>query len=325
MKTVKNIFKAMIVTAIVGYSTFATAQKWPTPNVKIIVPFSAGGATDVIARRLADKMQKIIDRPVVVQNVTGGGSVIGMQQVVSGKPDGGTLVFTGSSSITVMKHTMSALPIDPEKQLTPITFVNTLPHWIVVKADRPEKTFEDLIDHIRKNPKKVNISVNQLGGAAHLALANWIKKNNLDLAIIPYRGSSAAMIDVIGGNITAHVDVIGSSLPLVKAGKARALALLQQEPIPSLPGTPPSPPEESGGLKIGGQHVLAVKTGTSKEVINKIYEVVKQVVNEPEFTAFIKDQGFEVSLPDPDKSQRIIHDDSELFKELVRTTNIRIN
>lgn len=325
MRVTKLLLRAVLVVAGISCSWQAAAEDWPTKPVRIVVPYSAGGATDAIARYLANKMEESIKKPVVVQNVTGGGTVIGMRQVASSDADGSNLLFTGSSSIAVMKHTMSSLPIDPEKELSPITFVNTLPHWIVVKADRKEKTFEEFIEYIRRNPKTVSISVNQMGGMAHLALANWISANNLDVTIVPYRGSSAAMVDVLGGNITAHVDVVGSSLSLVKAGKARALAVLQEQPIADLPEVPASPPLSAGGLVIHAQHVLAVSAHTSNEVIEKIYSVVRDVTATPEFIQFIQDLGFERVVPTPSESRKIIAEQSEAYKELVQKTGIRIN
>src|SRR5690606_37820761 len=112
------------------------------------------------------------------------------------------------------------------------------------------KTFEEFVEYIRNSPGTVSISVNQVGGSAHLALASWAKTNNLDIIVVPYRGSSAAMIDLLGGSTTAHVDVVGSSLQFVKAGKAKALLLLQETPIESLPDVPASLPVDKGGLLV---------------------------------------------------------------------------
>lgn len=325
MSLYRIIMKVALFFMAASVTSVALAEDWPTKPVRIIVPFSAGGSTDAIARYLANKMESIVGKSVVVQNVTGGGTVIGMRQIATGDSDGSNMILTGSSSITVMKHTMSDLPLDPESELAPITFVNTLPHWIVVRSDHPEKTFEGFVNYIRKNPGEVSISVNAIGGAAHLALANWAKTNNLDILIVPYRGSSAAMVDVIGGSITAHVDVIGSSLQLVKAGKARALAVLQEQSISDLPDVPASPPESAGGLVIYGQHVLAVKSDTPKNIINKIYDVTKKISLDSDFVKFIKELGFEPYFPDPEESQKILNEQSRIYADLVRATNIKIN
>ncbi|NYT64331.1 tripartite tricarboxylate transporter substrate binding protein [Alcaligenaceae bacterium] len=306
-------------------SSIAFAQDWPSKPVRIVVPFSPGGSTDAVGRYLANKMELATKQSVVVENITGGGSVVGMKQVVGGRTDGNSIVLTGSGSITVMKHTNSSLPLDPENDLTPVTLINTLPHWIVVKADRPEKTFQEFVEYIRKNPGTVSISVNNVGGSAHLALASWAKDNNLDIIVVPYRGSSAAMIDLLGGSTTAHVDVVGSSLQFVKAEKAKALLLLQEKPIASLPNIPPSPARDKGGLLVYGQHVLAVKTGTSPEVINKIYEVVKKITVEPDFIAYLQDLGYERMDTTPAESKAILTKESKIYADFVKATNIKVN
>ena len=290
-----------------------------------MVPFTAGGSTDAIARLLAKKMELVVKQSVVVENITGAGSIIGVQSVVSRPADGSSMVFTGSGTITVMKHTNTSLPIDPEAALMPVTFVNTLPHWIVVRVDRPEKTLEDFLVFIRKNPGKVNISVNAVGGAAHLALANWAKTNALDFNIVPYRGSSAAMVDLLGGTTTAHVDVIGSSMSFVKANRAKALAVLQQAPIAALPDVSASAAENNGGLLVYGQHVLAVKSGTPSAIVDQIYNVVKEISAQPDFVEYLRNIGFERTVPTPSESRDILTQDSKRFADIVRATNIRLN
>jgi tripartite-type tricarboxylate transporter receptor subunit TctC len=303
----------------------AYAQGWPTKTVRIVVPFAAGGSTDAIARLLAKKMEASTKQTVVVENISGGGSIIGAASVANAPADGASLLFTGSGTITVMKHTSPSLPIDAEATLTPVTFVNTLPHWIVVRADRPEKTFRDFMAFIKKNPGKVSISVNAIGGAAHLALAKWAALNDLDIIVVPYRGSPPAMVDLLGGVTTAHVDVIGSSIAFVTAGKAKALAVLQQEPIADLPDVAASSAEGDGGLLVSGRHVLAVRSGTPTSIVDRIYQVTEELTAEPDFVAFLKKLGFERSVPTPAQSREVLAQESKKIADIVRTTKIKLN
>ncbi len=321
----RHVWHAVLYAVILLISVPASAQSWPSKAVKIVVPYSAGGSTDAIARYLAKKMETATKQSMIVENITGGGSIIGVQSVARAPADGATMVLTGSGTFTVMKHTNANLPIDPETALTPVTLINTLPHWIVVRADRPEKTFQEFVDLIRKNPGKVNISVNAIGGAAHLALANWAKNNGLDITVVPYRGSSAAMVDLLGGATTAHVDVVGSSMQFVKAGKAKALAVLQQKPIGDLPDVPASATESNGGLLVYGQHVLAVRSGTPAPIVNRIYEVVTEVTAEPDFIEYLKGLGFERTAPTPAKAKEILAQESKKYRDIVRATNIKVN
>ncbi len=324
MIQIHNACRAVLVALLFLGESSAFAQDWPSKPVRIIFPYSPGGSGDAVARNLAKRIETATKQTVTVENVTGGGSIVAAQSVVNSPPDGVKLFFTGSSTITVMKHVSSRLPIDPEKEFTPITLVNTLPHWLVVKADRPEKDLQEFVQFIKANPGKVNISVNSIGGIAHLALVNWAKNNQLDFAVVPYRGSPPAMIDLIGGVTTAHVDVIGSSLPFVKDRKVKALSLLQQSPLADLPDVPVSPAENKGGLLVDGQHVLAVKTGTPAATVNRIYDVVKQVTAEPDFIEFLRTLGYERAVPTPAQTKELLVNHSKMYGEIVRRANIKI-
>lgn len=325
MTSIQHVFRTVLFALISLGGGSAFAQDWPSKPVRIIFPYPAGGSGDAVARNLAKRMESATKQTVTVENITGGGSIVAAQSVISSPADGVKLYFTGSSTITVMKHVSSRLPIDPEKELTPITLVNTLPHWLVVKADRPEKDLQGLIQFIRANPGKVNISVNSVGGIAHLALADWAKKNQLDFTIVPYRGSPPAMIDLIGGITTAHVDVVGSSLPFVKDRRAKALTMLQQTALADLPDVPVSPAENNGGLLVDGQHVLAVKAGTPSATVNRIYEVVRQVTAEPDFIEFLKSLGYERAVPTPAQTKELLDNHSRMYSDIVRRSNVKLD
>jgi len=203
--------------------------------------------------------------------------------------------------------------------------VNTLPHWLVVRSDRPEKTFGEFLDYIKKNPGKVSISVNAFGGAAHLALAKWAKDNNLDITIVPYRGSSAAMLDLVGGSTTAHVDVVGSTMSFANSGKVTPLALLQETPLVDYPKFPVTPPRDKGGLIVRGDHVLAVKSGTSPAIVNRINEEVRKAIFDSEFLELLKGFGYEPLSMTPAEAKKLLERDSDRYKEIVRATNITID
>ncbi|WP_313297266.1 tripartite tricarboxylate transporter substrate binding protein [Diaphorobacter sp.] len=303
----------------------ALAANWPNGPVRIVVPFSPGGSTDIIGRMLAKKLAPAIGQSVFVENISGGGSIVGMQAVANGASDGNSMVLTGTGSLTVMRHTNRKMPIDPFTALTPVTMVNTLPHWLVVRSDRPEKTFGEFLDYIKKNPGKVSISVNAFGGAAHLALAKWAKDNNLDITIVPYRGSSAAMLDLVGGSTTAHVDVVGSTMSFANSGKVTPLALLQETPLVDYPKFPVTPPRDKGGLIVRGDHVLAVKSGTSPAIVNRINEEVRKAIFDSEFLELLKGFGYEPLSMTPAEAKKLLERDSDRYKEIVRATNITID
>ena len=316
--------RAFVFTALGALSApwcAAAADAWTDKPVRIVVPFSAGGATDAIARRFAERLRETAGMRVVVENITGGGSIVGAQSVARSAPDGTSLLLTGNGTLAVQKHVNPSLPLDPERDLKPVTAINTLPHWIVVRSDRPEKNFDQFVETIRRQPGKVSISVNAVAGTTHLALASWAKANRLDFTIVPYRGSSAAMVDLLGGATTAHVDVVGSSLQFVKAGKAKALTLLQHERVAELPDVP----AESRGLVVDSWHVLAAPAATPDATVERIYRAAARIAAEPEFQQYIRSLGFQVWTPKPAETQEIITRDSRKYRQMVTETGIRAN
>ncbi len=324
MFMLRSLNRAFIFLLALLAAATAIAADWPNGPVRIVVPFSAGGSTDIVTRMLAKKLAPAIGQSVMVENISGGGSVVGMQAVANGASDGSSMVLTGGGSLTVMRHTNRNMAIDPFVVLTPVTLINTLPHWIVVRADRPEKSFGEFIDTIKKNPGKVSISVNAFGGTAHLGLASWAKENNLDFTVVPYRGSPAAMLDLIGGSTTAHVDVVGSTMSFANSGKVRPLALLQETPLVDYPKIPVVPAKDKGGLFVRGDHVLAVKAGTSPVIVNRIYEEVHKVIADREFLELLKGFGYEALNVTPAETKKTLERDSDRYKEIVRATKITI-
>jgi tripartite-type tricarboxylate transporter receptor subunit TctC len=325
MSTAQSLYRAVISAALVLSAVSAAAADFPAGPVRIVVPFSPGGSTDIVARHLAKRLGSTISQTVVVENISAGGTVVGMQSVANAPPDGNSLLITGSGSFTVMKHTNRNMTFDPTTALTPVTLINTLPHWIVVKVDRPEKNFAEFVEMIRKNPGKVSISVNAFGGAAHLGLASWAKDNGLDIAIIPYRGSSAAMIDLMGGTTTAHVDVVGSSMSFVTGGKAKTLSLLQQTALADYPKFPVAPAKDKAGLFVRGDHVLAVRSGTPPAIVNRIHDEFRKIMAEPEFLELLRGFGYEPLAISPADTKTLLERESERYREIVVATKISID
>ncbi len=325
MFVLQFLHRSFIVSLTFLVASVSFAADWPNGPVRIVVPFTAGGSTDIVGRMLAKKLAPAIGQSVVVENITGGGSVVGMQSVANGSLDGSSMVLTGGGSLTVMRHTNRNIAMDPFVALTPVTLINTLPHWIVVRADRPEKSFGEFLDYIRKNPGKVSISVNAFGGTAHLGLASWAKENNLDFTVVPYRGSPAAMLDLMGGTTTAHVDVVGSTMAFVNAGKVKSLALLQESALVDYPKIPVAPPKDQGGLFVRGDHVVAVKAGTPPAIVNRIQEELRKVIYDREFLDLLKGFGYEPLNMTPAEAKKSLERDSDRYKEFVRITKITID
>lgn len=322
-----NKFSLAVKAAIVGtamvVTTCVTAQTWPERSIRLVVPFPPGGSYDVIARTLALKLEKKLGQPVMVDNISGGATVPGVMAVLKEKADGYTLLLASDGTLNINPYTIKGLRYNPDVDLTPITIVNTVPHWIVASADSKQNSLTDLKAYIQSHPDKVSISVNAVGGAAHLALANWKQVNGLKFTIIPYRGSPPAMTDLIGGQTNAHVDVIGSSMAFVAAGKIKPLAVLQSTAVTQFPKVETQ--NSKDGLLARANLALVVKSGTPQAVIDRLYREVKSSVEEPDFIARLESLAYESVLMPPSKARSFLHAETARYGVIAKDVNLDAN
>ncbi|MGH8856610.1 MAG: Bug family tripartite tricarboxylate transporter substrate binding protein [Polaromonas sp.] len=306
-------------------ATCATAQAWPERPLRLVVPFPPGGSYDIIARTLSQKLEKKLGQPVVVENISGGATVPGVMSALKDKADGYTLLLASDGTLNINPHTIKDLRYNPDIDLTPITILNTVPHWIVARADRKERNLTELKAYIQSNPGKVSISVNAVGGAAHLGLASWKQINGLKFTIVPYRGSPPAMADLIGGQTDAHVDVIGSSMAFVTGGKVKSLATLQSTAVAQFPKLETQKAESGNALLVRANLALVVKTGTPQPIIERLYKEVKGSVEEPDFVARLQSLAYEPVLLPPAQARTFLHAETARYGAIAKGVNLDAN
>ncbi len=205
-------------------SSAATAQAWPSKPVTLIVPFAAGGTTDVLARSLAEKLQQSLGQPVIVESKPGAGATLGADYVAKSKPDGYTLLV-GAVHHTIAPSVYKKLSYDFQKDLAPITEIALVPNVLVVNAATPAKTVAELVALLKAQPGKHNYGSNGNGTAQHLIGTQFEQLTGTDFAHVPYKGSGPLATDLLGGQITMSFDTITPVLPHIKAGKLRPLAV----------------------------------------------------------------------------------------------------
>ncbi|AQV98449.1 ABC transporter substrate-binding protein [Cupriavidus necator] len=311
--------------ALLAVTCASATAAWPDRPLRLVVPYPAGGSYDIIGRTLARKLEQRLGQPVVVENIAGGATVPGVMSVLKEKADGNTLLLASDGTLNINPFTIKGLRYRPDTDLTPVTIVSTVPHWIITRADRKEMTLGELKTHIQRHPGKVSISVNVVAGAAHLGLADWKRRNGLDFTIVPYRGSPPAMADLIGGQTYAHVDVIGSSVNYVQDGKARPLATLQGDPVPQFPGLETQKAGGADALQVRGNLALVVKAGTPAPVIDRLYKEVKASVQEADFAARLQMLAYEPVLSTPEQARRFLQAETVRYGAIARAVDLESN
>jgi tripartite-type tricarboxylate transporter receptor subunit TctC len=302
----------------------AAAQAWPAKPVKIVVPFAAGGATDVVARLLAQKLTEAWGQTVLVENRAGAGGNIGADVVAKSPPDGYTLLMTSGSIVTANPYIYKSMPFDAARDLMPITNVATGPQVIVVNPNVPARDLRELIGMAKASPGKVNFGSAGVGTQTHLAAENFLYSAGVDMTHVPYKGESAAITDLMGGQIQLATPNLGAAINLIKEGKLRALAVTSKERSAQLPDVPAAS-EVLPGFENAGWFGLMAPAGTPQDVIEKVYRDSAKVLLSEEFRGKLMQQGMMPVANSPADFGAAIREESARWAKVVQQRGLKAN
>ena len=301
----------------------ASAEPWPVKPVKIVVPFAAGGTTDVVARLLGQKLTEAWGQSVIVENRLGAGGNIGAEAVAKSPADGYTLLLT-SGAIVTAPLMYKAIAFDAARDLVPITNVASGPQVIAVANTFPAKDLKELIAYAKANPKRVNFGSAGVGSQTHLAAENFAHSSGVELTHVPYKGESAATTDLMGGQIQLATLNLGAAMSLVKEGKVRALAVTSRERNPQLPDVPAAA-EVLPGFENAGWFGLLAPAGTPREVIDRIQHDCAKIVLSDDFRAKLAQQGMAPVGNTPAEFAAAIHEESVRWARVIKERGLAAN
>jgi tripartite-type tricarboxylate transporter receptor subunit TctC len=303
---------------------FAQAPAWPVGPVRKVVPFAAGGPTDVPARLLADQMSNFLPHRMVVENRTGSGVVIGTDAVAKAARDGQTILYT-TVGHAYLPGLFDRLPFDPVADFTPAAFIGQIPQILMVHKDFPAQTLPDLIRLLRENPGKYDYASSGNGGAVHLATELFLHAaGGLRVNHIPYRGSSAALPDVLSGRVPMIFDIAASALPYVRSNQLRALGISTKERSPLAPEIPTMIEQGVAGYEAYTWHMVMARSGTPPAIIQQVNQAVNRAVN----VAAVKERLLSftmqvVSDSTPESAAAYLRSEMAVWEPLVRAAGIR--
>lgn len=264
-----------------GLRPAAAQGSWPSQPVRMVVPFAAGGPTDIPARLIADEMSKALPHRVVVENRTGSGVVIGTDMVAKGPQDGSTVLYT-TVAHAVTRAMFPRLPFDPIGDFTPVALVGQVPVILLAHNSFPARNLAEFVAEIRRNPGKYDYASSGNGGAVHLATELFMHAaGGLKVNHVPFRGSSAAMPDVLSGRIPMIFDIAASALPYARSGELRALGISTRERSPLAPNIPTMIEQGVAGYEAYTWHMVLVRSGTPMPVVIAINAAVNAAVGLP--------------------------------------------
>jgi len=304
-------------------SSNALAQGWPQKPVKFIVPFPPGGATDISARLLAQKLQDTWGQTVVIENRGGAGGGVGAAEAARAAPDGYTLFFPSGSVVTANQHIYAKLNYDPEKDFVPVTNVVSGPQVLTVPANSPYKSVKELIDAGRAYPGKLNFGHAGIGSQTHLAAENFVHQAKLDALSVPYKGEGPGLAGLVGGETHFFVGNLAASIGHIKGGRLRALGVTSKTEAPQLPGVPPIANAVPGFENTGWFGIVAPR-GTPKAIIDKVYQDTKKALQDAAMREKFFAQGLAPVGNTPEEMGRAMKAESELWKNVVRARKIEV-
>lgn len=296
---------------------------FPSRALRIVVPFAAGGPTDLMARAIAKPLQASLGQPVVVENKPGGGGVIGLGEVARAPADGHTLAFPSILAVT-NPALMPDYPFDTLRDFTPLTVVGFIPHAVVVRPDFPARTLQDLVAMARAKPDTLAYGSSGNGTSAHLGAALFAQRAGIKVTHVPYRGAGPALQDLLGGQIQFMFLDMSSALSQIKSGKLRALAVAPKTRFAGLPDVPTVAEQGLPGFDVHGWYGLLLKAGTPAPLVQRLHAEVKRALDTPEVREIFAAQGIEPGGMPPSEYAALVRADLALWQQTLKQLGITL-
>ena len=318
----------LAITAAVGLCLVARPapgqQPFPVKPLRIVVPFAAGGGTDLIARTVGDAMSKDLGQPVIVDNKPGAGTVIGSDAVAKSAPDGYTLLIA-TFAHAVNPALMAKLPYATDKAFAPVALIGRSPNILVVRADKPFKSVRDVIAAAQAAPGKLSYGSQGNGTSAHLAGALFENLARVELLHAPYRGAGPALVDLLGGQIDLMFATASAVGQLLDSGKLRALAVTTAERSPALPNIPTLAESGVPGYAAESWYGIYVPAGTPRETVARLNASIRRAVQAEPFRKRVGEEGLVASAGTPEDLDRYVRGEETRWRKLVRDARITLN
>lgn len=320
-----KIVRSLVALCAVAAAAAAGAQTYPAKPVRIIVPYPAGGTTDIIARLAATQLSERLKQPFVVENRAGASGAIGSVAVAQAAPDGYTLVMGTASSHGINSALQKNLPYDAVKDFAPVTVVASTPNIVVVHPSVPAKTLGELLALAKSQPGKINFGSTSPGGSPHMSAELLKMMAGVDMTHVPYKGAAPMLTDLVGGQIQVGFDNLPSTIGFVRSGKVRALAVTTPERWPGASDIPTVAESGVAGYEVSGWFGLLAPAGTPKPVLDTLQGALAQAVQEPDVAKQLRNLGAEPVANKPEVFAQQIRADVDKWRKVVKATGVTLD
>jgi tripartite-type tricarboxylate transporter receptor subunit TctC len=317
---------ACVLTGGVGVASLpACAQAYPTKPIRLVVPFPAGGSLDVVARAIGQKLTEAWGQPVVIDNRPGAGGNIGADLVAKSAPDGYTILEGALSTHAVNVSLYDKMPYDPVRDFVPITLVATTPNVLVLNPTLPVKSVPELVAYAKAHPGGLSFGSGSNGSAGHLAGELFKSEAGVDMVHIPYKGAAPALQALLAGDTQLMFDNLANSMPQLKAGRLKALAVTTAKRSALIPELPTLAETGLPGFDIYTWWGFMAPAGTPKEIIAKWNAEVTRILGTPEMKAFFAQQGAEPAPTTPEQFAALIRSEIPKYAKIVKASGAKVD
>ena len=323
MKTARSVITLALASACatLGFPQ-ATAQTYPSRTIRLVLPFPAGGPTDILGRILGQKLSEQLGQPVVQDNRPGAGGNLGAEQVAKAPADGYTLLLS-SPSISISPSLYKKLSYDPQKDLAPISLVAGIPNVMLLHPSVPAKSLRELIQLAKSRPGKLNFGSGGAGTTNHLASELLKTLAHLDMVHVPYKGSNQAMLALLSGEVDMVVIAVPPAIPQIGAGKVRAIAVLSDKRVPTLPNVPTSKEAGVDHFVVSVWYGILAAGGTPREVVNRLNAELAKIANAPDVKERLAISGIEPLHSTPEQFASFIRSETVRFAKVIQSAGIK--
>ena len=325
-KTIKHVLLSLAVAATGAslFSATAIAQTYPDKSVKIVVPYPPGGFNDTLARISSDKLSKIWNQPVTVENKPGGNTTIGNNYVAKSAPDGYTWLISPLPFSVLPALYGDKLPYDALKDFQPLIWAGSAQNVLAVRNTLPVRSVKELIEYAKKNPGKLNYGSTGSGSSNHLSMELFMSMTGTKMTHIPYKGSAPAVAALIGGDTDVLFDNIPNIIAQIKAGSVTPIAVTGSKPAAMLPGIPTVAESGVPGYEVNVWFGIQMPAGTPKPIVEKANRQLAEIFRTEEVTKRFNDQGVEVVASTPEEFQKLIASEAAKWAKVVKDAGVKI-
>ena len=303
----------------------AVSQSFPVKPLRIVVPFSAGGPTDITARFIAPRMTELLGQSIVIDNRAGATGIIGAELVAKSPPDGYTLLMATASVVAINMVTYSKLPYDTLRDFQPLTPIMTTATILVVHPSVPARSLKDLVALAKARPGQITMASAGTGGTLHLPIEMLMKSAGIKMTHVPYKGAAPAVIDVVAGQVSGMFVDLPVISPHVKAGKVRALAMASPQRSVYFPDVPTTKEAGYSNVELQNYYALFLPARTPPDIVGKLHDAAVKTVNTPGVREKLVGSGADPLTMTPEEFTRFLRADIEMWGKVVKAAGVKVD